>query len=36
MARKNSITVLSSRIEIFVFPGSGLTTGPRFARAKSM
>src|SRR5439155_6815499 len=34
--RKYSSTVLSNRIEIFVLPGSGLTTGPRFAREKSM
>src|SRR6266404_5112298 len=30
------MTALSSRIEILVFPGSGFTTAPRFAREKSM
>src|SRR5438552_2726205 len=36
MLLKWSSTALSRRIEIFVFPGSDLTTGPRFAREKSI
>jgi hypothetical protein len=30
------MTALSMRIEIFVLPGSGAMTGPRFAREKSI